>query len=89
MDLDTPARIEPHGPAIIYGVESEEVEEINDAYNDMLEDLGLSKATEVGFCNFDIDGIIIFREGTLEGLLITQTCSSADHVSFNACLCLQ
>ena len=49
MDLDTPARIEPHGPAIIYGVESEEVEEINDAYNDMLEDLGLSKATEVEF----------------------------------------
>ena len=49
LDLDTPARIEPHGPAIIYGVESEEVEEINDAYNDMLEDLGLSKATEVEF----------------------------------------
>ena len=86
MDLDTPARIEPHGPAIIYGVESEEVEEINDAYNDMLEDLGLSKATEVGLFNFDIDVIITFREGTLVGILITQTCSSADHVSFNACL---
>ena len=30
----------PHGPAIIYGVESEEVEEINDAYNDLIADLG-------------------------------------------------
>ena len=38
--LDTGGRMEPHGPSIIYGVESEEVEEINDAYNDLIGDLG-------------------------------------------------
>lgn len=44
--MDFPSRSDPHGPAIIYGVESEEIEEINDAYNDLIEDLGLSKVTE-------------------------------------------
>ena len=44
--LDGPGAADPHGPAIIYGVESEEIEEINDAYNDLVEDLGLSKLTE-------------------------------------------
>ena len=37
---DTGGRMDPHGPSIIYGVESEEVEEINDAYNDLIGDLG-------------------------------------------------
>ena len=47
-----PSLAEPHGPAIIYGVESEEIEEINDAYNDLVEDLGISKATEDDFEEF-------------------------------------
>ena len=44
--MDIPAQPDPHGPAIIYGVESEELEEINDAYNDLVMDLGLSKERE-------------------------------------------
>ena len=44
--LDIPGQADPHGPAIIYGVESEEIEEINDAYNDLVEDLGLSSNTD-------------------------------------------
>ena len=37
---DIPNLVEPHGPEIINGVESEEVEEVNDAYNDLINDLG-------------------------------------------------
>ena len=37
---DIPHQTDPHGPEIINGVESEEVEEVNDAYNDLINDLG-------------------------------------------------
>lgn len=47
--MDIPSQTDPHGPAIIYGVESEELEEINDAYNDLVMDLGLSKEREDDF----------------------------------------
>ena len=43
---DLPNQADSHGPGIITGVESEEVEEVNDAYNDLRNELGLSKHTE-------------------------------------------
>ena len=43
---DLPNQADAHGPEIINGVESEEVEEVNDAYNDLRNELGLSKDTE-------------------------------------------
>ena len=39
---DLPNQADSHGPEIINGVESEEVEEVNDAYNDLMKDLGES-----------------------------------------------
>ena len=46
MSVEIPNKIDSHFDVIIPGIESEEVEEINDAYNDLIEDLGLSKVTE-------------------------------------------
>ena len=37
---DFPSGIDPHAPIMITGVESEEVDEINKAYSDILEELG-------------------------------------------------
>ena len=37
---DLPADLECYGNIIITGVESEEVEEVNDAYKDIMEELG-------------------------------------------------
>ena len=37
---DFPSGIDPHAPIIITGVESEEVDEINEAYADILAELG-------------------------------------------------
>ena len=39
---DLPSGTDPHGPIIITGVESEEVEGINEAYVDILEELGIT-----------------------------------------------
>ena len=39
--MDLPSRNDLHGEVIITGVESEEVEEVNDAYKDILEELGM------------------------------------------------
>jgi hypothetical protein len=38
--MDLPSLIDSHAEIIITGIESEEVEEINDAYKDILEELG-------------------------------------------------
>ena len=38
--MDIPAETEAHGAVVITGVESEEVEEVNDAYKDILEEIG-------------------------------------------------
>ena len=38
--MDLPSEIDPHAEVIIEGIMSEEVEEINDAYKDILEELG-------------------------------------------------
>ena len=38
--MDLPSKIDSHTEVIITGIESEEVEEINDAYKDILEELG-------------------------------------------------
>jgi hypothetical protein len=38
--MDLPCLIDSHAEIIITGIESEEVEEINDAYKDILEELG-------------------------------------------------
>ena len=42
---DLPSGTDPHGPIIITGVESEEVEGINEAYDDILEELGITFAS--------------------------------------------
>ena len=38
--MEVPEDKDDCGPAIIYGVESENIEEINDAYGDMITDMG-------------------------------------------------
>ena len=38
--VDIPERSESHGPVFIYGVEGEQIEEENDAYNDLRYDIG-------------------------------------------------
>lgn len=38
--VDVPERLEDHGPVFIYGVEGEQIEEENDAYNDLRVDIG-------------------------------------------------
>ena len=38
--VDVPERLEDHGPVFIYGVEGEQIEEENDAYNDLRYDIG-------------------------------------------------
>ena len=40
MFADLPGDLEPHTNIFITGVESEEVEEVNDAYADTFEELG-------------------------------------------------
>ena len=40
--MDLPGEIDSHGRVVIAGVESEEVEEVNDAYKDILEEIGNS-----------------------------------------------
>jgi len=46
MAVEIPNKIDSHFDIIIPGIESEEVEEINDAYKDILEELGVAAATE-------------------------------------------
>ena len=38
--MEIPEPLDDCGPTIIYGVESENIEEINDAYGDMITDMG-------------------------------------------------
>ena len=40
MFADLPGDLDPHADILITGVESEEVEEINDAYEDVMMELG-------------------------------------------------
>ena len=40
--VDIPDRLDDHAPVFIYGVEGEQIEEENDAYNDLRFDLGRS-----------------------------------------------
>jgi hypothetical protein len=50
--MDLPGNIDSYARVVIAGVESEEVEEVNDAYKDMLEDIGnsrISTITEAGY----------------------------------------
>lgn len=44
--VDIPDRLDDHAPVFIYGVEGEQIEEENDAYNDMRYELGLHKDAE-------------------------------------------
>ena len=41
-----PERTESHGPVFIYGVEGEQIEEENDAYNDLRYDIGQFKSDQ-------------------------------------------
>ena len=38
--MDVPDQPDAHAPVFIAGIESEEVEELNDAYKDILEEMG-------------------------------------------------
>jgi hypothetical protein len=44
--VDIPDRLDDHAPVFIYGVEGEQIEEENDAYNDLRFDIGLHKDAE-------------------------------------------
>ena len=44
--VDIPERTDDAADVIIYGVESEQIEEENDAYNDMRYELGINKNIE-------------------------------------------
>ena len=44
--VDIPERSESHGPVFIYGVEGEQIEEENDAYNDLRYDIGQCIVTD-------------------------------------------
>ena len=44
--VDIPERTDDAADVIIYGVESEQIEEENDAYNDMRYELGINKDIE-------------------------------------------
>ena len=50
--MDIPDSIDKHVDILIPGIESEEVEEINDAYKDILEELGNDKASSYSNDNF-------------------------------------
>ena len=45
--VDIPERLDDPTDIIVFGVESEQVEEENDAFNDMRDDLGRSEVTVV------------------------------------------
>ena len=47
--VDVPERLEDHGPVFIYGVEGEQIEEENDAYNDLRYDIGKTPFNMVTF----------------------------------------
>ena len=58
--VDIPERTESHGPVFIYGVEGEQIEEENDAYNDLRYDIGelcfdLKLLNTYNKCLFSID----------------------------------
>jgi len=44
--VDIPDRLDDYAPVFIYGVEGEQIEEENDAYNDLRFDIGLHKDAE-------------------------------------------
>ena len=57
--MDIPDSIDKHVDILIPGIESEEVEEINDAYKDILEELGNDKLSSSSKM------ITFFLEGSL------------------------
>ena len=48
--VDIPERTESHGPVFIYGVEGEQIEEENDAYNDLRYDIGTRNILHGSVC---------------------------------------
>ena len=52
--VDIPERTDDAADVIIYGVESEQIEEENDAYNDMRYELGINKILENEKNNFQV-----------------------------------
>ena len=65
---DLPNQADCHGPEIIKGVESEEVEEVNDAYNDLTNELGgwLSSISLVYLNTLQYAGLSKDSEGDYE-----------------------
>ena len=64
--VDIPERTESHGPVFIYGVEGEQIEEENDAYNDLRYDIGEMKKRKresvyVCHCVFYIKSIFMYK----------------------------
>ena len=52
--MEIPEPLDDCGPTIIYGVESENIEEINDAYGDMITDMGELCGNETTIFNCSI-----------------------------------
>lgn len=55
--MDVPSQIDKHVDILIPGIESEEVEEINDAYKDILEDLGNLMKENQTICKHFLKGV--------------------------------
>ena len=58
--VDIPERTESHGPVFIYGVEGEQIEEENDAYNDLRYDIGQQRLFM--FCIYGTFNNCLFAE---------------------------
>ena len=75
--MDIPERTDDSANVIIYGVESEQIEEENDAYQDMRYELG--ERNEENFCGFPtifllFSGIHTDREDELDELMPSCFC---------------
>ena len=67
--MDIPDSIDKHVDILIPGIESEEVEEINDAYKDILEELGNEKASSSSNDNFISWGVAATTEYEMDEVM--------------------
>ena len=72
--VDIPERTDDAADIIIFGVESEQIEEENDALNDMRYELGEILTNDNGFENCMLTGIHRDREDELEELMPSCFC---------------
>ena len=72
--VDIPERTDDAADIIIFGVESEQIEEENDALNDMRYELGEILTNDNGYANCMLTGIHRDREDELEELMPSCFC---------------